>query len=438
MDEERSHSAENLAFDVLNLARNTLMLNFRFLDRALSRLTLTVTETPWFASDGRKLYFEPWFILGQYKAEQTIINRDYLHTVLHCVFRHGFVGKNIDIPRWDLSCDIAVENMLTGLDSPCLAAHRVRAQIPVIETIRSDVPELSAERIYSWLADKNISEQEMREIRLNFLGDEHGIWYGACADPNAEKADVDVELIWQEVSKSMQTELETLSRDKGAALVQSLKTLNRAKHDYTDFLRRFGVWGEAMKISDEEFDNNYYSYGLELYGNMPLIEPLEYREQKRIRDFVIAIDTSGSVRGEVVQSFIQHTHDILCRQDSFFTKVNMRIIQCDDEVRDDARITCREDFERYIAGLEIKGLGRTDFRPVFAHVDELLKNGELYDLRGLIYFTDGRGIFPSKKPAYDTAFILRCDGYSEPAIPTWAMKLTLTDGEILDKKFGSR
>ena len=39
------------------------------------------------------------------------------------------------------------------------------------------------------------------------------------------------------------------------------------------------------------------------YGNVPLVEPLEYRDDKRIREFVIAIDTSGSVQGDIVQSF---------------------------------------------------------------------------------------------------------------------------------------
>ena len=39
----------------------------------------------------------------------------------------------------------------------------------------------------------------------------------------------------------------------------------------------------------------YYAYGLSLYGNMPLIEPLETRETYKIRNFVIVLDTSYSV-----------------------------------------------------------------------------------------------------------------------------------------------
>ena len=230
--------------------------------------------------------------------------------------------------------------------------------------------------------------------------------------------------------------MRTMAEDKSSPLVQSLRSLNRAKHDYSEFLRRFGVRSETLKISDEEFDNNFYTYGLSLYGNMPLIEPLEYSEQRRIRDFVIAIDTSGSVKGDVVQSFIQHTHDILQRQENFFTKVNMHIIQCDDRIREDALITCRADFEKYISEMEIKGLGKTDFRPVFAYVDELLRSRKLTDLRGLLYFTDGKGEFPAKKPKYDTAFILHLDGYDAPDTPPWAMRLELTEEDILDKRFG--
>ena len=51
---------------------------------------------------------------------------------------------------------------------------------------------------------------------------------------------------------------------------------------------------------------------------MPLIEPLEYKDVKRIREFVIAIDTSGSVMGEQEQAFLQKTYNILQSTESFF------------------------------------------------------------------------------------------------------------------------
>ena len=57
---------------------------------------------------------------------------------------------------------------------------------------------------------------------------------------------------------------------------------------------------ETMKINDDEFDYVFYTYGLKLYKKMPLVEPLEYKEVKRIKEFVIAIDTSGSVNDKMI------------------------------------------------------------------------------------------------------------------------------------------
>lgn len=434
MNEGNKLRAESIALDILTLARSSLAVNFRFLDRAISCLEFVPDENVSLATDGESIYFSPWYILGIYKNEQTAVTRDLFHVILHCVFRHNFIGRDIDRTRWDLACDIAVENSLTGFASPVLYAGRERGQHATLALLREELDTLTAERIYKWLGDRGLSEDELLDEREKFRGDGHGIWYGEL-DPNAKPdKNINLKKVWEDVSKRMQTELETMLRDNDSALVQNLRSLNRARHSYSEFLRRFMTCGEIMRLSDEEFDNNYYTYGLELFGNIPLIEPLEYSEQRRIHDFVIAIDTSGSVRGKVVQSFIQHTHDILSRQEDLFDRFNIHILQCDDRIRDDAHISCREDIDEYIKNLEIKGLGRTDFRPVFSYVDELVRKRELPNLQGLLYFTDGDGRFPDQKPEYETAFVLHTSGYAEPELPVWAMHISLTEDEILDAR----
>ena len=80
--------------------------------------------------------------------------------------------------------------------------------------------------------------------------------------------------------------------------------------------------------------------------------------------------------------------------------------------------------------MKIRGLGGTDFRPVFQKVDELIKEKEFRNLKGLIYFTDGYGTFPAKKPDYDTAFVFIEDEYNNPDVPAWAIKLILQREEI--------
>lgn len=95
----------------------------------------------------------------------------------------------------------------------------------------------------------------------------------------------------------------------------------------------------------------------DMYKNMPLIEPLEYKDVKAIKEFVIAIDTSGSVNGEQVQSFINKTYNIMKSTESFFSKINVHIIQCDTEIQEDAKITNQEEFDTYIQTMQLKGFG---------------------------------------------------------------------------------
>ena len=228
-------------------------------------------------------------------------------------------------------------------------------------------------------------------------------------------------------------DMETFGKQHGlesGALTQNLKEVTREKYDYAAFLKKFAVMGEVMRINDEEFDYVYYTYGLKLYDKMPLIEPLEYKDVKRIREFVIAIDTSGSTSGELVQKFLQKTYNILMESESFFSKVNVHIIQCDANIQEDAKLTNREEFDRYIKTMQIRGLGGTDFRPVFQYVNKLIAEKEFANLKGLIYFTDGFGAFPAQKPGYETAFVFIDNEINNYEVPPWAIKLVLRKNEI--------
>ena len=159
-------------------------------------------------------------------------------------------------------------------------------------------------------------------------------------------------------------------------------------------------------MNDDEFDYVFYCYGLNRYGNLPLIEPLEYVEERRIRDFAIAIDTSASTKDGLVRRFLETTASVLGNEDSFFADFNVFIIQCDAAITDVACIRNGRDLDDYLDRLEIKGLGGTDFRPVFSYVDGLVATGEAPDLAGLLYLTDGFGTYPSKAPDYQTALSL--------------------------------
>ena len=81
--------------------------------------------------------------------------------------------------------------------------------------------------------------------------------------------------------------------------------------------------------------------------------------------------------------------------------------------------------------MTLNGFGGTDFRPVFEYVEELIKNKEFKNLKGLIYFTDGEGKYPQKKTSYETAFVfIEDEKFYDYKVPSWAMKVVLKNDDI--------
>ena len=436
--QERNEKLNKLAKDVLILSRNTLLVNLRFLDRALSNLVLYPIENQGLMTDGRHLLYHPKTIAEHYKLAREIPVRNYLHIVMHCVFRHMYMNPALDRTYWDLACDIAVENVITGLGLKATAVAREKQQEKYINELKKNLKYVTAEKIYSYLMENLPDKRKIAELRGLFYADNHEIWYMTENEIERQfgigsKAKIADAGEWQEISQRMQMDIEAFGKKQGynpGTLTQNLSAVNREKYDYTAFLKKFAVMGEMMKINDDEFDYIFYTYGLQLYEKMPLIEPLEYKDVKAIKEFVIAIDTSGSTSGELVQKFVQKTYNILKSTESFFTKINLHIIQCDADIQEDVKITTQEEFDEYLKNMKIHGLGGTDFRPVFEYVGNLRQNKEFSNLKGLIYFTDGYGTFPQKKPDYDAAFVFIDDEYNSPDVPPWAIKLVLQKDEI--------
>lgn len=463
MTEEQYEKLNRLAEEVLRLSRNTLLVNLRFLDAALSRFQLFPTDKTDFATDGERLLYTPLHILERYKNEKEASVHDYLHAVLHCVFRHMYVHTLVDQACWNLACDVAVEYTIHSLGLRSAKINREILQEEVFSRLEKKGLTMTAEKLYRYFLDEKMTSQKLAELRGIFMADSHDIWYmsdeekqetfgfgGGDGNSNGEDGGNDgdgenseytsvtvyvsaAEQDWKNIAENMQMEMETFAKlqgDQAGGLIQNLKEVNRERYDYTAFLKKFAVMGEAMKINDDEFDYIFYTYGLKLYKKVPLVEPLEYKDVKRIKEFVIAIDTSGSTSGELVQKFIQKTYNILMSTESFFSKINLHIIQCDATIQEDAVIHSQEEFDRYLEQMKIHGLGGTDFRPVFSYVDWLIEKHEFVNLKGLIYFTDGYGTFPAVKPAYDTAFVFVEEGYNNPDVPPWAIKLVLQKDEI--------
>ena len=412
--------------DILYASRNELYMNLPYLDVALCALPFVPGGgvTPSLATDGLQLYYDGSWLAEKYLRSRILTNRAYLHVILHCMLRHLAKKRGKAPELWDLACDVAVESILDSLDYPCLEDTVSPAKQKFYGECRAEMPVLTAEGIYRHLLRRNLEDYEVAQLQRRFLVDDHGLWDPEQQDDTSEQQDEK----WRDVSEKTQTSMETVLAGEatgGKAVLEQVKVAVREDVGYRAFLRRFAVPREVMAVDGDAFDYIFYTYGLSLYGNMPLVEPPETKEEKRIEDFVIAVDTSMSTSGELVRQFLACTYAILRSTETFTRKVNIRILQCDDQIRSDTAIHDLEDLRRYMEHFELQGGSATDFRPVFEHVERLRKEGAFTSLRGLIYFTDGMGIYPKKRPPYDTAFILLEEPPISVQMPPWAIRLVL-------------
>ena len=578
--EERRPTAQgslnDLGSRILNQSRYELSLSMRHLARALDRLPYEMDfNTQRMGTEGERIHFHPEFIFQLFMESPQKLNRLYMHSLLHCLFRHMFKNEDKKEELWNMACDIHVEYVLDSLDVDLLKRPAREYRENTFQKLEEKIKTLSAERIYQYLEEADLDYDAWERLEREFYKDDYVFWkvidredapgqegegdgdgaplplpedftpndYPSGEEKEGEKKDGgdntsaensedkdkspregkasedaspqsgtpsngegkeeknqeagnqepenrgsegegntgegnsgedsqgeakqedsqsgnssgkkqeerkkaenrkptgqgqreereakkkrdDLSKEWEDISKRTEQEIEHSSKEKQeeqGSLAWFLRLEQKKYTDFRDFLRRLSVDREEMEVDLDSFDYGYYYYGLEQYGNMPLIEENEYREGRKLQELVIAIDTSHSTKGEMVKGFLEETAGILKQKDAFFQKVKVHILECDDELRKDICLENVEDLEQYSKNFTVKGGYGTDFRPVFRYVSDLQKRGELKNLKGLMYFTDGKGRYPKEAPPYVTAFVFpKGEDIDDDNVPFWAMKL---------------
>ena len=578
--EERRPTAQgslnDLGSRILNQSRYELSLSMRHLARALDRLPYEMDfNTQRMGTEGERIHFHPEFIFQLFMESPQKLNRLYMHSLLHCLFRHMFKNEDKKEELWNMACDIHVEYVLDSLDVDLLKRPAGEYRENTFQRLEEKIKTLSAERIYQYLEEADLDYDAWERLEREFYKDDHVFWkvidrkdapgqegegdsdgaplplpedftpndssfpeerdgekkdsgdntsaensedkdkspreskssedaspqsgtpsngegkeeknqeagnqepenrgsegegntgegnsgedsqgeakqedsqsgnssgkkqeerkiaenrkptgQGQREEREAKKKRDNLSKEWEDISKRTEQEIEHSSKEKQeeqGSLAWFLRLEQKKYTDFRDFLRRLSVDREEMEVDLDSFDYGYYYYGLEQYGNMPLIEENEYREGRKLQELVIAIDTSHSTKGEMVKGFLEETAGILKQKDAFFQKVKVHILECDDELRKDICLENVEDLEQYSKNFAVKGGYGTDFRPVFRYVSDLQKRGELKNLKGLMYFTDGKGRYPKEAPPYVTAFVfLKGEDIDDDNVPFWAMKL---------------
>lgn len=181
---------------------------------------------------------------------------------------------------WDISCDIAVESVIDQWKTASVSLYGTVFRKDIYKRLRKELKVLTAEGIYKRIKEWELTEQEIKRIGEEFVMDSHSFW-PAKDQPKMQQ---EIRNQWQDISEKMELDMETFSQEMSADagdMVRQMQIENRERYDYREFLKKFAVLREEIGVDEDSFDYVFYTYGLRMYGNMPLVEPQEWKEVKK-------------------------------------------------------------------------------------------------------------------------------------------------------------
>ena len=310
MDSRTKISPSELGVQIFQNCLVELLSRFPQLDAAFAALPCVPDEAvPTVGVDGAALRFSPRWILPLYRDGPARLRRGYLHMLLHCLYLHPFAGNSGRL--WNLAADIAVEQTL----SAALPAPPDRVRDGCLQILGGEAR--SAEALYEMLRESAFPFSTA-EMEAAFSFDSHALWR-----PGPEERQK-----WRALASGAGRGGGRTGHTAGDG-AETVGAGGPGRYDYRRFLRQFTTRREEVIPDPENFDLVLYSFGMDLYGNLPLIEPLEYQEAARLAELVIAIDTSGSCSAETVRRFLEETYAIVSAQENFFREMKVYLIQCD-------------------------------------------------------------------------------------------------------------
>ena len=199
---------------ILEHTRNEIYLELRFLEIALSQLVPKADDTvQTFATDGAYLCFSSEQVLRVFRQNAFFLNRVYLHTVLHCLFSHLWIGGSRPPRLWQLACDIAVEYVIDGMDKQCTRRILSFTRKELYAKLQAKEGAVSAAVIYRMLKEMETQEDGMEQLLLleqEFYTDDHRYWPRQREGGAAQQAAAENQKKWKKIAR--QTSMEQQRR----------------------------------------------------------------------------------------------------------------------------------------------------------------------------------------------------------------------------------
>ena len=322
-----------------------------------------------FASNGKRFIYNPTYIES--------LSIDELFFILtNCVMHHILAHNQRKLKRkgvlWQLATDYAINNMLA----------KNKLKIPKGANYNKEYKNMYSEEIYEILKvefseQTGTSSYDDAQNLANFVKEKGG---DSSIFKNMEKMDEKEEDEW----------------DYAASLAKEVGNKNSSTP--------LGLERFAKKIQANDIDWKFELYNAinrHMRNNYAFMPPNKKHIYRGIAlpsltsdtlSLIVAIDTSGSIREDILGAFIGEFKSIMQN----FPAVSIELLIADAKVHSHHTFMGGEEMD-----FPLKGGGGTDYRPTFEYIDANIPMSSM-----LLYFTDGEGIFPRIPPAYEVIWAL--------------------------------
>lgn len=269
---------------------------------------------------------------------------------------------------------------------------------------------------------KKQSQEEARAARIEKA------WQGVRMEILGSGCDAKklCEMSFQELGKLLESSIKQAGCGAGGA-EEGYQAKKDSRMNYADTLRKLCREKESSLEEPDSIDPMFYHYGLELYGDVPLIEPLEDNPKLKLEQLILAIDTSGSCAGEVAERFLGETYKLLSDGKALAQIRDIYLVECDYKVQKVTRFQKPEEMLTCVENMRLNGFGGTSFVPVFEWIHQMKKKKKINEVSALFYLTDGFGEFPKEKADYPTYFVMPEEDYEQTEMSeySWIKPLIL-------------
>ena len=312
------------------------------------------------------LYYNPAFTEQMTMIELIAVLE---HEVMHIIFEHMNVNKEVNKFVYNLACDMAINQMIKNLPKGCVYPDQFG--LPPSKTSTFYYTELMKHvKPGGGLGGKQPTDPKAI--------DNHDQW--------SKMTENDKEVIRQTLEETMKDQGKCPSKIEE----QIKKWLKRASVPWHQVLRHY-LNASVRAFSKQSWKRPNRKMGELFKGRIP----------DRIAKIVVAIDTSGSISQNEFQKFMGEVYGLQKNYPSDIT-----VIQCDAEIQSVDKLKKGQTYAK-----PMFGRGGTDFTKVFEYIREKRLNPDV-----LVYLTDGCGDFP-EQPRYGVIWTITPNGIDQSGIP---------------------